>query len=161
MQRRKKKGYFKSIAGTPSPLSVQVKKRVQFSEIDALGIAWHGRYPVYFEEASAALGRACGLSYKDYFKADLSAPIVQFHIDYHQPLLLDNEFFVKASLIWCEGARLNTEFVITKENGTITTTGYSVQMFINRTTSEVLIYPAELIEKCRRRWLSGELASLQ
>ena len=161
MQRRKKNGYFKPIQGAPKPLSIQVEKRVQFSEVDALGIVWHGRYPVYFEEAAAALGRACGLSYKDYLEASLGAPIVQFHIDYHQSLRLEDKFVVKASLIWCEGARLNTEFMIAKNDGTIATTGYSVQMFIDGKTSEVSIYPAKLIERCRRRWLSGKFACLQ
>ncbi len=161
MQRRKKNGYFKPIPDAPKPLSIQVKKLVQFSEVDSLGIVWHGRYPVYFEEAAAALGRACGLSYKDYLDANIGAPIVQFHIDYHQSLRLEDEFVVKASLIWCEGAKLNTEFMIVKKDGIITTTGYSVQMFIDSSTNEFCLYPPELLERCKRRWLSGELKCLQ
>jgi len=117
--RRKKDAYFERIAGMPEPLTVYIKRRVKFSEADVMGIVWHGRYPEYFEEGSAELGRRYGLSYKDFYKANLRAPIVQLHIDYHIPLVLDKEFTIKTSLIWNEGARLNTEYSLIKNDGSI------------------------------------------
>jgi len=84
--RRKKNGYFESITGMPDPLTVYIKRRVKFSEADVMGIVWHGRYPEYFEEGSAELGRRYGLSYKDFYESQLRAPIVQLHIDHFKPL---------------------------------------------------------------------------
>ena len=83
--RRKKGGYFEEKEGAPAPVRVFLKKRVNFNEADAMGIVWHGNYMKYFEEASAELGRKCGLSYSDYYAARIQAPIVQIHADYHQP----------------------------------------------------------------------------
>jgi acyl-CoA thioester hydrolase len=155
--RRRKNGYFERVKGTPEPVSASIKRRVRFSEADIMGISWHGRYPEFFEEASAVLGRKCNLTYKDFYNSNLKAPIVQFHIDYYLPLMLDEEFTVTASLIWNEGARLNTEFVITKKDNNIAATGYTIQMFTDAISGEVIIASPDLLEKCRRRWMSGEI----
>lgn len=156
--RRKKNGYFESIAGMPDPLTVYIKRRVKFSEADVMGIVWHGRYPEYFEEGSAELGRRYGFSYKDFYEAQLRAPIVQLHIDHFKPLFLDEEFTIKASMIWNEGARLNTEYSLIKEGGDIAATGYTVQMFIDEVSGDVLIASPKILEKCRRRWKAGEFS---
>jgi acyl-CoA thioester hydrolase len=162
MTARKKKGkYFKVSEGAPAPLVVRVKRRVSFSEVDAMGIVWFGRYPVFLEEASAELGRRCGLSYKDFADANLSAPIAQFHIDYHQPLLLDEVFTITASLCWSEGARLNTEYSLAKEDGSIAATAYTVQMLVRGVSGETCLTSPELLERCRKRWKAGELSWLE
>ena len=156
--RRKKDTYFERFKEMPDPLTVYIKRRVKFSEADLMGIAWHGRYPDFFEEGAAELGRCYGLSYKELYSANLRAPIVQLHIDYHKPLFLDEEFTIKASLIWNEGARLNTEYSLIKEDGSIAATGYTIQMFIDGANSDVLITSPELLEECRRRWKNGEFS---
>ena len=119
MTRRARKAYFETEPGAPAPLQWDVSRRVRFSEVDALGIVWHGRYAGFFEEASAELGRRCGLSYRDFYEAGLYAPIVQLHIDYFQPLRLDEEFAIRGRLHWCEGARLNSEYELIKVDGTL------------------------------------------
>jgi len=161
MRRRRKEGYFKSVEGAPQPLVVEVKRRVRFSEVDLMGIVWHGRYPVFFEEAAEELGRRIGLSYKEFYEAKLRAPIVQFHIDYHSPLLLGDEFTARASIIWAEGARLNTEFALVKQDGTIAATGYMVQMFVEGDSMEVCIVCPELVERSKERWKAGEFDCLK
>lgn len=155
--RRRKNGYFERIEGAPEPVSVSVMRRIGFSEADVMGIAWHGRFPVFFEEASAALGRKCGLSYKDFYDTNLRAPIVQLHIDYYRSLMLDEKFAVTSSLVWNDGARLNTEYSVIKNDGTISATGYTIQMFTDGSTGEVLIASPELLERCRKKWKAGEL----
>jgi acyl-CoA thioester hydrolase len=154
--RRQKGGYFEQSEGAPVPLVVRIRRRVSFSETDVMGIAWHGRYPVFFEEASAELGRRCGLSYKDFAEASLRAPIVQFHTDYYRPLALDEEFTVVASLVWSEGARLNTEYTLIDGKGGIAATGYTVQMLVDSVSGEPCFTSPDLLERCRRRWKRGE-----
>ena len=157
--RRKKDAYFGSSAGMPGPLTVYIKRRVKFSEADVMGIVWHGRYPEYFEEGSAELGRRYGLSYKDFYEAQLRAPIVQLHIDHFKSLFLDEEFTIKASLIWNEGARLNTEYSLIKEDDDgIAASGYTVQMFIDGVNGDIQIASPKILEKCRRRWKAGEFS---
>ena len=154
--RRTKGGYFERDESAPAPLIMRVKRRVRFNEADVMGIAWYGRYPAFFEEGFAELGRQCGLSYRDFADADLRAPIAQFHIDYHLSLSLDEEFTVTAAIVWCEGARLNTEYTVTKEDGSIAATAYSVQMLIDAESGRPCLTTPELLERCRRRWKAGE-----
>lgn len=159
--RRKKTGYFERGEGAPAPLVMRAKRRVRFNEADVMGIAWYGRYPVFFEEGFAELGRCCGLSYREFAEANLRAPIAQFHIDYHRPLVLDEEFLVTVSLIWSEGATLNTEYTVTKEDGGIAATAYTVQMFVDGASGETCLTPPEILERCRRRWKAGEFSWLE
>jgi len=156
MNMRRKKSYFAPIAGAPPPIIAEVKRRVHFNEADPMAIMWHGRYPLLFEEASEELGRRCGLSYGEYYAAGLRGPIVSLHIDYYQSLFLDEEYTVRASLVWTEGARLNTEFHVIKEDGSLATSGYTVQLFTDHQSGEPCLISPEMLESCRRRWLAGE-----
>ncbi|MBF0384403.1 MAG: acyl-CoA thioesterase [Candidatus Omnitrophica bacterium] len=158
--RRSKGSYFNSPINVLPALSAQVRLRVAFSDVDPMAVVWHGRYGQYCEKAYAELTRSCGISYHDFFQARLRAPIVQAHMDYYEPLLLEEEFTVTANLIWCEGARMNVEYVLAKTEGSIAATGYTVQMFTEHTGIPLLTIPP-LIEKLRQRWLKGEFKCLQ
>lgn len=158
---RRKKSYFEVVKGAPSPIIAEISRTVRFSDADPMAIMWHGRYPLLFEEASEELGRRCGLSYQDYYDAGLRGPIVSIHIDYHLSLFLAEEFTVRASLVWAEGARINTEFQIIKVDGRVATTGYTVQLFTDHLTGAPCMVTPELLERCRNRWLSGEFACYQ
>lgn len=154
---RRKKTYFPKLTDGPKPISATITRRVNFSEVDAMAISWHGRYVTYFEEASAELGRKSGMSFKDFYDYNLRAPIAQLHIDYHQPLVLEELFTVQASMIWSDAAKINTEYKIIKEDGSIACTGYMVQLFVDAKNSEVCWFIPELYKRCRERWLAGEL----
>jgi len=156
-----KKNYFQAIAGAPGPVVFEIKRRVSFNEVDVMGIVWYGRYAIFFEEAQAELGRRCGLSYQDFYAANLRAPIVQFHIDYYQPLYLDEEFSVKASLVWSEGAKLCMEYNVIKKDQTVATRGYTVQLFIDSKSGQPYVVSPEMLERLRRRWENGEFECLK
>ena len=156
MRKRGGKAYFERVPGAPDPVVVEITHRVRFNEADPMAIAWHGRYPLYFEKASEELSRKCGLSYKEYYEAGLRAPVVEFHIDYFQPLFLDEEFLIRASLIWNEGSRLNTEYQLIKQDGSLASSGYMVQLFTDHRTGQAHIVSPDLLERCRNRWKSGE-----
>lgn len=156
MARRKRNDYFDLQENAPKLISASIIRRCQFSEVDALAIAWHGRYASFFEEAAAELGRKCGLTYESMYKAGIAAPIAQLHIDYHRPLHLNEQFTVQASFIWCDAAKLNTQFAITAEDGLCACTGYTVQMFVEAKTTNVCIFPPPLLTVFRDKWLAGE-----
>lgn len=156
MTARKRKNYFENIPGVPPPIVAEVRGRVHFSDVDPMAVMWHGRYPLLFERAAEELGRRCGLSYADFYEAGLRGPIVALHTDYHQSLFLAEEYTVRASLVWSEGARLNTEFSVFKENGALATSGYTIQLFTGHPGGEPCLVSPEMLQKCRERWLAGE-----
>ncbi|MPN34791.1 1,4-dihydroxy-2-naphthoyl-CoA hydrolase [bioreactor metagenome] len=154
---RRKKHYFETRPGDPEPLRVTIARTVHFSEVDALAIAWHGRYLEFFEEAHTELMRRAGLTYQQYRQYDLGAPMVQSHVDYFRPLELDERFTVEASLVWCDGARLNVEYRIDKADGTPAATGFTVQMFVDWRSREPYMVEPEIFLECKRRWREGVL----
>ena len=86
----------------------------------------------------------------------MRAPVVELHIDYFQPLFLDEEFTIRASLIWYEGSRMNTEYQLIKQNGSLATSAYMVQLFSDYRTGEAYVVSPALLERCRERWKAGE-----
>jgi len=154
---RRKKSYFPREDGTPSPLVCQTQHRIRFGEVDAMAIVWHGHYAVLFEEASTELRRRCGLGYGDFYDARLLAPIAQLHVDYHQPLRLDELATVRATMIWSDAARINIEYVVTREDATIAATGYTVQLFADADSGLACFTMPSLLDSCRQRWQNGEI----
>ena len=154
---RRRKSYFTVGEGMPSPLSATIRRRTAFSEVDAMAVAWHGNYLRFFEAAHSELMQKIGLGSAEYAKYGVAAPVVQSHVDYYAPLLLDEVFTVRAELFWNDGARLDTAYTILGEDGTLRATGYTVQMFCSLENREPLIFPPEPAAAMRERWRNGEL----
>lgn len=158
--RRKKGDYFDSLPEDPAPLIVSCAQRVSFSEADPMGILWHGRYAKYFEVANEELGRRVGLSYADFQDASLRAPIVQLHVDYFASPHLGEEVNIIGRMVWNEGARMDIEYEVKKEDGALAAAGYTVQMFVTA-EGETLVALPPLLEQCRDRWKRGEFSEMQ
>jgi len=154
---RRRKSYFTTPEGMPAPLTVTVRRRTAFSEVDAMAVAWHGNYLRFFEAAHSELMQRIGLGFSVYAAHGIAAPVVQSHVDYYSPLLLDEEFTVRAELFWNDGARLDTAYTVCGPDGTLRATGYTVQMFCGLENREALIFPPDPVMKMRERWLNGEL----
>ena len=161
MIRRARTVYFEREPGVPQPLRMTIRRRVRFNEADVMGIVWFGRYALYLEEAMAELNRRCGLSYGDFRDAGLFAPIAEYHVDYRQPLRLDEEFTISCSLIWNDGARLNTEYKLAKLDRSIAARAYTVQLFVGAKDGRVCLVTPPILERCRARWKAGEFLDLE
>jgi len=151
-----KKAYFKTAPGSPLPLRLEVQRRIRFEEVDALGIVWHGHYPSYFEDARVALGDHFGVGYLDFHREGVITPIKQIRADYILPLRFGESCTITAILNWTEAARINFEFEIHNQAGALTTTGCTVQLFVDK-DGNVLMYPPAFYVQFCERWLRGEL----
>lgn len=151
-----RKPYFKSIGNSPEPLRSVCQRPVRFEEVDPLGIVWHGRYPSYFEDGREDLGNRFGIGYLDMKANNLAAPIKQMHMDYVQPLRFGDTAHVETLLHYNEAARLNYEFIIRNNAGEITTTGYTVQLFVDG-DGELMMFPPDFYAEFLNRWKAGEL----
>ena len=158
--RRRKGGYFPAVVDGQSPLVVRLKHRVRFSEVDPMAIVWHGRYAQLFEQANDELGRLSGLSYADFRRERLLAPIVQLHVDYFAPVQLGEDIVIIGKMMWNEAARIDNEYEIVKPDGTLAAAGYTVQMFVEQSGTPLMASPP-LLEACQRRWRAGEFGGLR
>lgn len=154
---RRSKRYFITEPGAPAPLSVTIRRRLVFSEVDAMAVAWHGNYLRFFEAAHTELMQKIGLGFSVYAEHGIAAPVVQSHVDYFAPLMLDEEFTVRAELFWNDGARLDTAYTVTGSDGTLRATGFTVQMFWALGSREVFIFPPGPVAAMRERWRAGAL----
>jgi acyl-CoA thioester hydrolase len=150
------KPYFYDQKNAPAPLRIHVNRRVRFEEVDAIGIVWHGRYASYFEDARSALGDSYGIGYLDLFNNGIVAPIKKLHIDYHRPLKYPEDFTIDGILHWSDAARINYEFIIRDSKGNVVTTGYSVQVMLDKGNNLYMVSPPFYQEFCRR-WKAGDL----
>ncbi|MGE4441642.1 MAG: acyl-CoA thioesterase [Desulfomicrobium sp.] len=151
-----KKPYFKTAPGSPAPLRLDVERRIRFQEVDTLGIVWHGHYPSYFEDARVALGNHYGVGYLDFHRENVITPIKQLWTDYIAPLHFGESCTITAILHWTEAARINFEFEIRNQTGILATTGYTVQLFLDR-AGNILTYPPDFYQKFLESWKKGEL----
>jgi acyl-CoA thioester hydrolase len=127
---------------------------VRFEEVDALGIVWHGRYPSYFEDGRVLLGEQFGIGYMDFYHQGIAAPIKQMHVDYMRPLRFGEPFTIEAILHWSDAARLNYEFILRNTAGEVTTTGYTVQLMMDKDDNVLMVSPHFYVE-FRQRWQAG------
>jgi acyl-CoA thioester hydrolase len=153
----RKKNYFIPEQMTPQPIEKTVERRVLFSEVDVLGIVWHGRYPQFFEEAHTILFHHCNLTYEKYRMVNLSAPIVRLEIDYMLPLYLDEIIKIRARLFYTDAAKLLVDYQITNSQNIVTCTGCTTQIFVDTQSKEPLYLSPEIWENCRRNWRDGVL----
>ena len=151
-----KKPYFRSKLGDPPPLRLEVKRRVRFEEVDALGIVWHGRYASFLEDARAALGEAYGVGYLDFYKQGILAPIKRMYVDYHRPLRIQEKFTIEAILHWSDAARINYEFILRDSSEAVVTTGYTVQIMMDLDENLLIVSPPFYAEFCEL-WKAGKL----
>ena len=155
---RRRKAYFTTEPGAPAPIVATVRRRIAFSEVDAMAVAWHGNYPRFFEAAHSELMAKIGLTFAAYAEHHLAAPIVQCHVDYYSSLLLDETCDIRAELFWNDGARFDTAYAITGADGRLCATGFTVQMFCDLATREPCLFPPAPVAAMRERWQKGEWA---
>ena len=148
--------YFKPQPDAPGPLRFQVERRVRFDELDPLNIVWHGHYASYFEDARVALGDHYGIGYRDFFRHGVVIPLKKFHVDFHRSMEFGKPYAIEALLHWNEAARLDFEFQIRDEAGEPVSSGYSVQMMLDKSRG-VLVLKPPFYEAFCQRWRNGEL----
>jgi acyl-CoA thioester hydrolase len=149
-----KKSCFLHKKGDPSPLRVQVERRIRFEETDQLAMVWHGRYASFFEDVRSAAGDRYGIGYMDFYRNGIVAPIRIMHIDYHHPLRFNETITIEGILHWTEAARINIEYHIRNSEGRLSTTGHTVQVFIDQNT-DLLLIPPPFYQEFREKWRRG------
>lgn len=82
--------------------SATIKRRVDFCDIDSMGVMWHGSYCKYLEDARCRLLEKIGFPYQVMGKEGYQIPIVSLLIKYFKPCCFDQEIEVTATLSECK-----------------------------------------------------------
>ena len=116
---------------------------------------------MFFEEASAALRDACGLSHAAFYAAGIQPPVVSYAVEYLVPSRLDEQLTVTARLHGTEAARLNMSFQVHGPDGVLRVAAQTVQVFMDVSSMNVCFVSPRIWTDCLARWRRREFACLQ
>lgn len=119
-----------------------ISVRVRFSEVDAMGIVWHGNYIKYFEEGREALGVKFGLTYLGVYDSGYTIPLVRTVCDYKKPLRYGDHALVHTWLQNNDAAKLIYRYEIYRQSDmALAATGETVQVFLDKNGELSLVTP--------------------
>ncbi|MFN6945330.1 MAG: acyl-CoA thioesterase [Cytophagaceae bacterium] len=105
----------------------------RFSEIDSMGIVWHGHYIKYFEDGREAFGKEYKLHYLEVYKQGFFIPIVKIDCNYKKPILYTEPLVIETKYIDTPAAKIIFEYKIyNKDTSEIYATGKSEQVFLTK-----------------------------
>lgn len=135
-------------------ISASVDILVEFFDVDALKVVWHGNYPRYLEIARNALLEKIGYGYPAMEADGYLWPVVDMHIRYVQPARLGQKLRVTATLKEWEN-RLVMEFLIADASaGTKLTKAESVQVAVLAKNGELQFELPESLQSRVRKALA-------
>ena len=106
---------------------------VRFSEVDSMGIVWHGSYSLYFEDAREAFGKKYGLEYLYIFDTGFYAPLVELHFEYKRPLKYQDKGRIEITFRNTDAAKIIFDYkIFSADTNELIATGHSVQVFLDR-----------------------------
>jgi acyl-CoA thioester hydrolase len=106
---------------------------VRFSEVDSMGIVWHGSYALYFEEAREEFGRKYDLGYMKIFGEGYYAPLVDLNFQYKRPLKYEDSMIVEVQYLPTEAAKICFAYKIySSKDKSLLATGSSTQVFLDK-----------------------------
>ena len=149
---RRRKEYFDLIPDAPPPVSTETKRKIRFSEVDSLGIVWHGNYTTYFEDGRVDFGEKYGLEYLAMYRENFIAPIVRLEVDYVSPITFPEEITIKTIFHWSESVRMNFQYEITGSDERLVATGCTVQLLTNL-KREILLARPQMLETFYNKWM--------
>ncbi len=134
-------------------ISVGVDIKIQFYDLDPMGIVWYGNYVRFLEQARSALFQKISFGYREMSESGFVWPIVDMRIKYLRPIDLSRTIKVTATLVEYQN-RLKINYIITDvDGGAILTRAHTIQVTVDRATNELCLEtPAAMVEKVRR-WL--------
>ena len=134
-------------------LSVTKPFEIRFSEVDSMGVVWHGHYSIYFEDAREEFGRKYDLGYLMMYDKGFFEPLVDLSFKFKKPLIYGMKPEITVTYRPTEAAKIVFDYEIrdskTKE---IYVTGHSVQVFMDKTNYQLVLTNPDFYEEWKKRW---------
>ena len=123
-------------------LTAETVSRVRFSEVDSVGIVWHGNFVKYLEDGREAWGEKYGFSYNDMYKNGFVAPIVKVDIDYKHMLKHNDKFRIETIYENSLAAKMIFRYKLYKiSDNVLVAKATTVQVFMNLNRELLLQVP--------------------
>ena len=124
---------------------------VRFSEVDALGIVWHGHYLKFFEDGREAFGRQYGLGYLDVYHHKFATPLVNMNVDYKKTVKYGDSVIIETTFVNSPAAKIIFNYKVYRtSDGELVAKGESTQVFMNL-DHELFITIPEFFQNWKKR----------
>lgn len=138
-------------------LSVTKPFEIRFSEVDSMGVVWHGHYAIYFEDAREEFGRKYDLGYLMMYDKGFFEPLVDLSFKFKKPLIYGMKPEITVTYRPTDAAKIVFDYEIrdskTKE---VYVTGHSIQVFMDKTNYQLVLTNPDFYEEWKKRWEVGE-----
>ena len=122
-----------------------------------MGVVWHGHYAIYFEDAREAFGDKYGLEYLMMYDKGYFEPIVELTFKYKRVMIYGMKPEITITYRPCEAAKIVFDYEIRDtETNEVVVTGHSVQVFMDRTTHQLVLNSPDFYEEWKKRWEVNE-----
>ena len=133
-------------------LKASKELEIRFSEVDSMGVVWHGSYPLYFEDARELFGKKYDLTYMGFFDQGCFAPIVELTFHYKKPIKYGMRPRIDIIYRPTEAAKIVFDYEIyDTEDESLIAIGHSVQVFMNQQYQLIWENP-EFYLQWKKRW---------
>ena len=128
-------------------LCAEKEIEIRFSEVDMMGVVWHGSYTAYLEDAREAFGAHFGLSYNRYIVENIFAPLVELNFSYKKPLRYGMKPVVRITYRPTDAAKIIFDYeIVNPADGEVFLKATSVQVFMDRDYNLLWEAPAFYLE---------------
>lgn len=139
--------------GKEKILSVTKPFDIRFSEVDSMGVVWHGHYAMYFEDAREEFGKKYHLEYLFMYDQGFFEPLVELTFKYKKPLIYGMKPEITITYRPTEAAKIVFDYEIRDTaTGEVYVTGHSVQVFMDRTNYQMVLYSPDFYEEWKKKW---------
>lgn len=132
---------------------------VQFYDVDAMRVVWHGNYVKYIEDARCRLLRMFDYDYNDMEESGYLWPIVDMRIKYVKSAEFGDKIRVEATLVEYE-TRLKISYrIFNAKTNQVLTKAYTVQVAVSMENNEMEFESPEILKKKLAPFLINENCS--
>jgi len=129
-------------------LTDSIEQDIRFSEVDSLGVVWHGHYIKYFEDGREAFGKRYNFRYLDVYEQGYVVPVVNVQCDYKRFLRYGDRIIVETTYTPCEPAKINFKYRLLNANTQeLIVTGSTTQVFLNKDTLALQLTNPEFFQQ--------------
>ncbi len=122
-------------------LEISTEFQVRFSEVDSMGVVWHGNYLKFMEDGREDFGRKFGFGYMDFYNAGFLIPLVNVECSYKKPITHNETGIIVTRFVNSEAAKIIFDYQIyNKSTDELLFTARTVQVFLDR-NRELLLTP--------------------
>jgi acyl-CoA thioester hydrolase len=130
-------------------MSISIRKTIdiRFSEVDLMGVVWHGSFVKFLEDGRECFGLKYGLSYIEVVSQDFLIPIVDMNLSYKRSARYGERLIVETEFINSDAAKIIFEYTIYREvDMEVLVKAKTIQVFTDMKGQLILTNPPFFID---------------